>query len=209
VPRLRAPLRWSGRRRRACASRIASAVMAALAAGGCAAAPIAPSTTDGGREVDTTVPSPSTVVGDVPRVGLIQGTPPRAGEPTATTSPHTTLGTGTPCGSYTLTHVNFATNSAGVTGAAASYVSQLAATLVACHCPSALHGFADPRPTSYPGGNQQLSFDRAWTVRTELLARGVPPELVVDVLGHGTDDPVPGDLAASRRVEIVLECPGR
>jgi outer membrane protein OmpA-like peptidoglycan-associated protein len=210
---VRARLRWRGRHRCPGVSWLmASAVVAALVAGGCAADPLAPPTTDDGREIDAThrqVLSPPTVVGDVPRVGLMPGTPPRVADPTATTSPQTTSGSLTSCRSYTLTHMNFETNSAGLTGAAASYVARLAATLIACDCPFSLHGFADPRPTSYPGGNQQLSFDRASTVRTELIARGVPQELFVDVLGRGTEDPMPGDLAASRRVEVVLGCPSR
>jgi outer membrane protein OmpA-like peptidoglycan-associated protein len=114
-----------------------------------------------------------------------------------------------PCIAYTLTNVNFETNSASLTSAAVANVDDLAAVLVACDCPFTLHGFADPRSTSYPGGNQQLSLDRASSVRMELIARDVQPELVVDVVGHGADDPVPGDLAASRRVEIALACSGR
>ncbi len=121
----------------------------------------------------------------------------------------TTPNPGEPCTTYTLTNVNFATNSAGITEEAAVTMGDLAAVLVACECPLTLHGFADPRPTSYPGGNERLSFDRASSVRTELIGRGVPPELVVAVFGHGTENPVRGDLAASRRVEIELECPGR
>ena len=209
MPPVRAPVRRSSRRRRSGALwLVASVVVAALVAVGCAASPIAPSTPDGGGDSDATpgmVPPP-TVVGDVPRVGLVPGTLPSAGRPTTATSPATTSGTVAPCSSYTLTHVNFATNSAGLTEAAGASVAQLAARLVACDCPVTLHGFADPRPTSYPGGNDRLSFDRASSVRTGLLAAGVPPELVVDVVGHGTKDPVPGDLAASRRVEIVVDC---
>lgn len=153
------------------------------------------------------LPSPPTLAGRIPRVGLVAGTLARAGEPLPPTS--STPTSVDPCITYTLTNVNFETNSAGVTKAAAVNVDDLAAVLVACDCPFTLHGFADPRPTSYPGGNEQLSLDRASSVRTELVTRGVPPDLVVDVFGHGAEDPVPGDFAASRRVEIVLDCSGR
>ena len=168
--------------------------------------------TDGREERDRAsgpLPSPPMVVGELPRAGLVPRTIPRVEDPTtSTTESQTKPSTRGPCITYTLTNVNFATNSAGVTAAAAVNVGNLAGILIACNCPFTLHGFADVRSTSYPGGNQQLSFDRASTVRTELIARGVPPELSIDVFGHGTEDPVPGDLAASRRVEIVLECPG-
>lgn len=77
----------------------------------------------------------------------------------------------------------------------------------------AVHGHTDPRPTSRPGGNDQLSLDRAAAVTGRLQAAGLrtePPE------GNGARVPPPEPpggwpdqataLAAARRVTIELRC---
>jgi outer membrane protein OmpA-like peptidoglycan-associated protein len=215
VSSVRAPLKPSaqGRLERGVVRLVSSCLVLGMVVAACGASKPASPRTDGRDESDRAsgpLPSPPTLAGQLPSAGLVPRTIPRVEDPTtSTTESPTMLSTDDRCITYTLTNVNFGTNSAGLATEAGLNVDNLAAILIACDCPFTLHGFADVRPTSYPGGNQQLSFDRASTVRTELIARGVPPGLFVDVVGHGTEDPVPGDLAASRRVEIVLACPTR
>ena len=66
-------------------------------------------------------------------------------------------------------------------------------------------GWTDPRPTSFPGGNETLSKARATAVHDALIARGVPVARLREPLGMGPD---PADLpdAQRRRVEVHILC---
>lgn len=70
-------------------------------------------------------------------------------------------------------------------------------------------GHADRRTTDYPGGNDQLSEDRAHAVERWLTQHGIDPGRVHPE-GRGTRDPLPETagvpFAKERRAEVFLRC---
>jgi outer membrane protein OmpA-like peptidoglycan-associated protein len=176
------------------------------AGGGVGPLPTAPEVT----LPSTTIPRPSAATGPEetrPPVTSTTTPAPSTSVSATTVAPPTTATTPPECVDAKLTAAHFATNSASVPEDAGRRLDELASHLRTCDCPVTLDGYADPRSTDYPGGNDQLSLDRAEDVRRELVdVRGVPARLVAAVRGHGVEDAAANDLAAGRRVDVTIDC---
>jgi chemotaxis protein MotB len=104
----------------------------------------------------------------------------------------------------------FAPDSAHVSPAVRDALAPYIAQLLASDRPVHVDGHTDRRHTSYPGGNQGLSEDRAAAVAQVLTELGVPLDRLI-VAGYADRRPLdeadtPEAFATNRRVEINMEC---
>ncbi len=116
----------------------------------------------------------------------------------------------------TFRNFQFATGKAELSAGAGAQFKEIAAALVELDPERVtITGHTDRQPfTSVDQAesdrlNRRLSRDRAGTIRTALIARGVPAEVIV-AQGHGPDQPLDRDhtptaYAKNRRVEIKTE----
>lgn len=129
-----------------------------------------------------------------------------------------------PCREFLLDGPTFESNSAELTEAGRAVVVQLVVEVTGQRCGQdsasvacdakllevELRGHTDDLPTSRPGGNQQLSEDRAAAVAEELAKGGLS---IRSVAGYADTLPLVDDgrasdelRAANRRTEILLWC---
>lgn len=105
--------------------------------------------------------------------------------------------------------VLFRSNDAQLLPGAATRLDEVAVALIANGAPVAIEGYTDSRGSQ--ARNQELSRQRAESVRAYLIGRGFPSDQVV-ATGMGADRPIADNASAegranNRRVEIVVTKP--
>jgi outer membrane protein OmpA-like peptidoglycan-associated protein len=151
------------------------------------------------------LPTSPPLTGQLPAIGVLLEILPRAdtlGTPVTPTA-------GPPCLGFTVTAALFDDNSPTLRADSGAALDEVAQQLEAVGGAISIIGYTDTQATTFPGGNQALSEDRARSVRDALASRGVTD--IVDVEGRGAAEPI--DLGTTqaaysrnRRVEVTVDC---
>ncbi len=185
-----------------------------VAAGGCAAegtdaAPAPVASTAAPPRPFNDLPLAPSVIGDLPGSPILEGLLLPAGSRGGAPAP-TDI-----CAAFTVTAALFDDNSPDVRSDAAADVDVLARRLATEPGTVDILGHTDPRPTTFPGGNDGLSMARATSVRDALVSNRddpLDPSRLGEVDGRGSENLVDlGDseeaLRKNRRVEVLVHCP--